>query len=83
MVDMKNTSMSAKLCLKGDSQTSGDYCAYEDNERTVLLANIVTTMIQTHRHLRVDLYLIQISVHVQYYDLTVCPLVRSYICVAA
>ena len=68
MVDMKNTSMSARLCLKGDSRTSGDYCASEDNEQTVLLANIVTTMMQTPRHHRVHLYLFQINIHVQYYD---------------
>ena len=66
---MKNTWMSAKLCLRrGDSQTSGDYCASEDNEQTVLLANIVTTLIQTPHHLTVHLYLFQINVHVQYYD---------------
>ena len=70
IIDMRNMSMSAKLCLKGESQTSICYHASADNEQTVLLVNIVTTMIMTQNYLRVMKSPFQINVHVQYYDLT-------------
>ena len=70
IIDMKNMSMSAKLCLKGESQTSICSHASADNEQTVLLVNIVTTMIMTQNYLRVMKSPFQINVHVQYYDLT-------------